>query len=64
MVENGISGYVVNKNDEAGLAAAIADVIAHPESAAARAKAAHRVGSILMDHLVDGYDHALQELIA
>ena len=43
VVENGISGYVVNKNDEAGLAAAIADVIAHPESAAARAKAAHRV---------------------
>ncbi|MBI4631055.1 MAG: glycosyltransferase family 4 protein [Chloroflexi bacterium] len=65
VVENGISGWVANKNDEAGLAAAIAEVIAHPESAAARAKAAStKLDRFSWSHLMNDYDRALQELIA
>jgi len=64
VVENGITGWVVNKRDEAGLAAAVADVIAHPESAAARAQAASsKLDRFSWSHLVNEYDHALQELI-
>ncbi len=64
VVENGISGWVVNKNDEAGLAAAIAEVIAHPESAAARAKAAStKLDRFSWSRLVNEYDRALEELI-
>jgi len=64
VVEDGITGRVVNKSDEAGLAAAIADVIAHPESAAARAKAAiPKLNRFSWSHLVNNYDRALQELI-
>jgi glycosyltransferase involved in cell wall biosynthesis len=64
VVENGITGWVVNKGDEAGLVAAIADVIARPESAAARVKLASiKLDRFSWSHLVNEYDHALHELI-
>ncbi len=64
VVENGITGWVVNKNDGAGLAVAIAEVLAQPEMAAARAKAASaKLDRFSWSHLVDEYDRALQELI-